>query len=103
MLSFAIGELEVLQRLKESEAQLRATGVQHVALFGSVARGQQTPASDRDILVEVDEQRISSVYDYVTIVNPIEDMFPLKVDVSNRAALKPHVRPSAERDAIYAF
>lgn len=94
---------QVLQRLKESEAQLRATGVQHVALFGSVARDQQTPASDLDILVEVDERRVSSVYDYVVIVNLIEDMFPLKVDVSNRAALKPHVRPSAERDAIYAF
>jgi len=27
----------------------------------------------------------------------------VRVDVSNRVALKPHVRPAAERDAIYAF
>jgi predicted nucleotidyltransferase len=30
-------------------------------------------------------------------------MFQTRVDVSNREALKPYVRPSAERDAVYAF
>ena len=36
-------------------------------------------------------------------VHSIEDLFPVRVDVSNRVALKPHVRPFAERDAVYAF
>jgi len=30
-------------------------------------------------------------------------MFPMRVDVANRAFLKSWVRPSAERDAVYAF
>jgi predicted nucleotidyltransferase len=33
----------------------------------------------------------------------IKDLFDEPVDVANREALKPHVRPSAERDAVYAF
>jgi hypothetical protein len=32
-----------------------------------------------------------------------EDLFPLPVDVSNLIAQKAHVRPSAQRDAVYAF
>lgn len=31
---------EALQKLKDAEADLRAQGVAHAALFGSVARGQ---------------------------------------------------------------
>ena len=40
---------------------------------------------------------------YVGIVQTIEEMFPAPVDVVNREGLKPFVRPSAERDALYAF
>jgi len=43
------------------------------------------------------------LFQYVGIVQYIEDMFPGPVDVANRDGLKPFVRPSAERDAIYAF
>jgi hypothetical protein len=43
------------------------------------------------------------LFRYVGIVQSVEDLFPTRVDVANRIALKTHVRPSAERDAIYAF
>jgi len=43
------------------------------------------------------------VFRFVGIVHAIEDLFPGRVDVSNRIAMKPHVRPAAERDAVYAF
>lgn len=43
------------------------------------------------------------VFGYVGIVQFIEDIFPLPVDVANRAALKPLVRPGVEREALYAF
>ena len=39
----------------------------------------------------------------VGIVQFIEDMFPTRVDVVDRAGLKRYVRPHAERDAVYAF
>jgi hypothetical protein len=94
---------EILDRLRENEAALRAQGVAHAALFGSVARGESRPDSDIDIMVEIAPEILMGVFQYVGIVHSIEDLFPVRVDVSNRVALKPHVRPSAERDAIYAF
>ncbi len=93
----------VLAALKAAEPHLRSKGVTHAAVFGSVARGEHGPDSDIDIMVEINPDAHMGVFGYVAIVNTIEDMFPTRVDVSNKECLRPHVRPSAERDAIYAF
>ena len=94
---------EILAKLKEHEADLRAQGVAHAALFGSRARGDNRPDSDIDIMVELAADAHVGLWGYVGIIQAIEDMFPVRVDVSNHDAQRPHVRPSAERDAIYAF
>ena len=95
--------LEIIAKLRENAAALRARGVTHAALFGSRARGDNKPDSDIDILIEIAPEVRLGVFEFVGIVQSIEDLFPARVEVSDRAALKPQVRPSAERDAIYAF
>ncbi len=94
---------DIIARLRENEAALKARGVTHAALFGSRARGDARSDSDIDIMVEIAPDARVGIWGYVAIVHAIEDLFPLPVDVSDRAAQKPHVRPSAEREAIYAF
>jgi uncharacterized protein len=94
---------EIIKKLKECEADLRARGVAHAALFGSVARGEDRPDSDIDIMVEIAPDARLGVFQYAGLVRYIEDLFPVRVDVANREGLKPLVRPSAERDAIYVF
>ena len=91
----------IIATLKENEAVLRQRGVAHAALFGSRSRGDDGP--DIDIMIEIAPDVSMDIYAYVGITQFIEDMFPEPVDVSNRSALKPHVKPAAERDAIYAF
>lgn len=94
---------EILAKLKSAEPDLRAKGVARAALFGSRVRGEAGADSDIDIMVEIDPAVGLGLWEYVGVIDLIEEMFPTKVDVSNRASLKPHVRPSAERDAVYAF
>jgi predicted nucleotidyltransferase len=94
---------DILARLRANEAALKASGVSHAALFGSRARGDNRPDSDIDIMVEIASDVRMGVFQYVGIVHSIEDMFLVPVDVSNRIAMKSHVRPAAERDAVYAF
>jgi hypothetical protein len=93
----------IIARLREREGELRTRGVAHAALFGSRARGDNRPDSDVDIMIEMLPEARIGVFQFVEIVNVIEDLFPLRVDVSNTLAQKPHIGAAARRDAIYAF
>ncbi len=94
---------EILDRLRENESALGARGVTHAALFGSRARGDGSPDSDTDIMIEVDPEAHMSVYDYVGLKEYIASLFQGPVDVVDRAGLKRYVRPGATADAVYAF
>jgi hypothetical protein len=93
----------IIARLRENEAALRARGVTHAALFGSRARGDDRPGSDIDIMIEIEPEAAPDVYAYVGLKSYIAELFAEPVDVVDRAALKPYVRPPAESEAVYAF
>jgi len=92
-----------IETLRAHQPDLRRRGVLHAALFGSVARGEAKPGSDIDILIEIEPDAPVGVFEYVGITQYLADLVPNRVDVPNRQGLKALVRPSAERDAIYAF
>ena len=73
------------------------------AVFGSVARGDNRPDSDLDILIEFEPGAEGSVYDYVRFKEYVAGLFEGPVDVIDRAAFKPHLKAPSARDAFYAF
>jgi predicted nucleotidyltransferase len=89
--------------LRDHEAALRARGVIHAALFGSLARGEERADSDVDILIKLDSDNIPDVFQYTGLTMYIEKLFPNRVDVVDLDALKPSIRGRAESEAIYAF
>jgi uncharacterized protein len=94
---------DIVARLKENEAALRARGVAHAALFGSRARGDNRPGSDIDIMIEIDPEAHIGVFDYAGLKDYIAEFFDAPVDVVSREGLKSYIRPAATADAIYAF
>jgi uncharacterized protein len=94
---------DILARLKENEAALKARGVTHAALFGSRARGDNRPDSDIDIMIDIDPEAPIGLWEYAGLKHYIASLFDGPVDVIDRGALKPYVRPPAEGDAVYAF
>jgi predicted nucleotidyltransferase len=94
---------DAIATLRRNESALRARGVAHAAVFGSVARGVNRPDSDLDILVEFEPGTEGTMYDYIRFKEYVAGLFEGPVDVIDRAALKPHLRAPAVRDAVYAF
>lgn len=94
---------DVIKTLVGHKDELLARGIIHAALFGSVARGEARPDSDIDIMIELAPDASLDIFAYVELKDFIGSLFPGPVDVINKAALKPHVRPPATADSIYAF
>ena len=94
---------EAITILRLHADALRARGVRHAALFGSVARGESRSDSDIDILVEFDPSARVTIFDYVGLKTYIATLFERPVDVIDREALKPHLRRPTVQDAVYAF
>ena len=73
--------------------------VRRLALFGSAARGEQTAASDVDLLVEFDEP--IGFFDFVRLEQSLGEILQAKVDLVSSKALKPAIRDEVLRQAVY--
>jgi predicted nucleotidyltransferase len=92
-----------LQTLREHEAELRALGVRHASLFGSVARGDARDDSDVDVLVDLDPERPMGLFEYSRLKLHIAELLGSSTDVVNRKTLKPLMRDNVLHEAIDAF
>jgi predicted nucleotidyltransferase len=94
---------EAIATLRRYEADLRARGIRHAGVFGSVSRGKHRPDSDLDIIIDIEPDAHITIFDYVGLKEYVAGLFEGPVDVVSRDALKPHIRPAVMADAIYAF
>ncbi len=67
-------------------------------LFGSFARGEETPESDVDILVEFDHRQPIGLLRYAGMWREIEERIGRKVDLVEEGTLMPFAVESANRD-----
>ena len=93
----------ILAKLCAHEVELRARGVVHVAVFGSVVRSEHRTDSDVDLFVDLTLSVADDFFAYAGTAADLEQIVGQDVDVARRDRLRPHVRPSAEAQAVYAF
>ena len=70
----------------------------NVRVFGSVARGEATPDSDVDFLV--DFQPDYGLLDHIGLIHDLETLLARKVDVTTEATLKEYLRERIVQSAI---
>ncbi len=90
---------EVERILIEHAEVLRAQGVKQIGLFGSVLRGEATPESDVDLLVDYEEGQpswrgMNELYDI------LEDAFGRRVELISSKFLSPHFAPYILKEVV---
>ncbi len=77
-------------------------GVRHLFLFGSLARGEATQASDVDILVDYEPGTKLSFFRVCDLRYRLEELLGAPVDLVTVGGLRPEIRDEVMREAIRA-
>ena len=70
--------------------------VQYAGVFGSVARSEDTPESDVDVLVDLKQP--VSLLKFFALNDELETALGCRVDLVTRNSLNPHVKPFALKE-----
>jgi uncharacterized protein len=68
----------------------RKHAITSVGVFGSMARGEATPDSDIDLLVEFGERQ--SLWDVIRVEQELASALGRKIDLLTRNAISPYLR-----------
>lgn len=76
-------------------------GIDYLGLFGSSARGETTPESDVDLLIDFNE--VKSLFDLARIKLSFQDILGKKVDLVLRKDIKKTLKPYIMKDLITVY
>lgn len=84
----------IRQRLETLKPQVLAVATRHGAsnlrLYGSIVKGDEHPASDLDLLVDLQEEQ--SLLGLISLRQDLEDLLGCSVDVTEAETLHPLIR-----------
>ena len=72
-----------------------------IALIGSFARNEQTPQSDIDILIDLDENTPDIFEVKRLLQQELENKFKRKVEIVSERYIKPYYREEILSEAVY--
>mgnify|MGYP001313711309 CR=1 FL=1 len=73
--------------------------ITELGIFGSYARGEQTPDSDVDILINYEQA--PTLFELVNLRDYLRELTGLKVDVVTKNGLKSKIRDRTLSEVIY--
>jgi predicted nucleotidyltransferase len=94
---------DVIATLQAHEAELQRAGIRHLALFGSVARGEASVDSDVDLVAELDPAARIGLFALGALERRLARLIGRRVDLLAEPIEKPRLRVSIDRDRRRAF
>jgi len=91
----------VIRKLRDMQAELTAAGLLNVAVFGSVARGEERPGSDVDLLVKVRDDM--DAFTLARIQTELSETLGAPVELVTLAEFNQAVDRRAQKDVVVAF
>jgi hypothetical protein len=98
---------ELLAVLRAHEAELRAQGVETITLFGSLARGDATGASDVDLAIRPGVGFSCGGFDHFGRLEALRErlaaLLGCDVDLVEEPAVRPRLRAVIAQEGVRAF
>ena len=92
---------KILNIIKAHKSELSRFGIHEIGLFGSYVRGEQSPESDIDILIDFEPNKESydnlmATYDYIESIFSNE-----KIEIVTKNSLSPYLGPKILNEVVY--
>jgi uncharacterized protein len=97
MVDMAINKDFIFRSILDNQKQLSLCGIRSIGLFGSFVRGDQTPTSDIDILVEFMPDK-HTFDNFMETAFLLEKILGRKVELITPEALSPYIGPHILRE-----
>jgi uncharacterized protein len=98
-----MNQSDLISAIRANETALRAEGVEHLALFGSRARGDANSKSDLDVLIKVMPGRRFSLLNVSGVGLLIEDATGLRSQIVLRRSIPPDFAERIRDDLVPVF
>jgi len=92
---------EVSKPISDHSAQLKDIDVKKVGIFGSFVRGERTPESDIDLLVQFEPDK-KNFDNFIHLSELLEDLLQRRVEIITTEALSPYIGPHILSEVEYA-
>jgi predicted nucleotidyltransferase len=99
----AVSADAVIDLLRAHEPELREAGIQHLSLFGSVARGKANADSDVDLAAELRPDAGIGLLRLAAIERRLGEILGCTVDLLAEPVEKQRLRARIDRDRQRAF
>ncbi|ACB53697.1 hypothetical protein cce_4349 [Crocosphaera subtropica ATCC 51142] len=93
---------KIKTRLREQVSYLKKQyHIKTLGIFGSYVRGEETPNSDLDILVEFESEYHFGLLTFCRLENYLSDLLGVQVDLVMKDSLKPKIGEQILSEVIY--
>jgi predicted nucleotidyltransferase len=93
----------VLEILRNHAPELQRSGVLHLHVFGSVARGESTPDSDVDVFAEFAPEIRMTLVKLGNVEEQLRDILGRPVELTAAEWMRQPIRERAVQEAVIAF
>jgi len=93
---------EVIAQLRRHEADLKRLGVEHLYLFGSIARGDATADSDIDLFFDYEKGKLG-LFELMDVKAFASSILGCTTDIMTRDSLHKTLRQGIEATALRVF
>lgn len=94
---------EITSAIAPITAYMKSQPIERAWLFGSCSRGEETPTSDIDILVDYSDDACITLFTISRMALQLKDITGRRVDLVERDCLLPFAAESVNKDKILIY